>query len=262
MPFVRRSIAASLVATALFTASPARASSPQGAPATAPAPSLSPVRQDLPLLIPIAPGTRVTLEVDARDDDLLGVVKQLLMGLQKSVPTPPKKPVVAQAKPKTAAGKKTAAAKPAAVPVANPAPNEGDDFLAFVRTTRINEVLKEIRHIHVVTVEPSAAEKLSGPGGTEGAVSPPTADVKAAEIAADKMIAFYEEAFRKEGGRRVLWSNRGGTSRILMSGFDLPRRNFALVVQSGPGKYTIFRADGYPNAEAVSRIISAFVPGM
>jgi hypothetical protein len=98
-----------------------------------PARAQTPV-QPLPIAVP--PGAAVQMELDGKDQDLLGMVKSLLTGA---------------ATPKTAAG--TAAPDAAG---ANP-------FLNFLGDGQLTTLLRDIHHLHILSFKP--ADAASVPAG-------------------------------------------------------------------------------------------------
>ena len=197
---------------------------------------------DLPLLIAPPPGGgRVTLEVDARNDDVLGLVKDLLEGLTSESPSVKGKPAPAvTTKPKTAVGaRKSGKPAPAVAPPKSPDENEsGNEFVDMLKQAGITDVLRPISHIHVLVIK----------------MPPPPAQIPANWADSDP-VNFYSTGFRSEGGHLLVWSDQ--KSQLLIMGFDSPRKHFAVVSRSG-STITVVRADGYPDVKKLSKLITMF----
>lgn len=91
---------------------------------------------DLP--IPLPPGATVQFEVDARQEDLLGMAKSLVNGLQKSMEGQP---------------------KPGAALTASPASGEAAFFQQLL-SQDFSKVLKDVNHVHIVGFAAKAGEPL------------------------------------------------------------------------------------------------------
>lgn len=187
-------------------------------PAIMPAAAPSPVSS---LAIPLPPGAKVQMEIDASDDDLLGVVKSLLKGFNGQTLLPPVK------------GKSDA--KP------------GGRFSAMLNDANLADVFKDVTRIHFVLVEmPPVKTALVAPKpGKAGAAKTLLPDPE------PDQTAFYEGTYRAEGGHRIVFSNSEDT-HFLMVSFG-HARGFALVIQS-PGTLAVARADGYPNLEKLTAL--------
>lgn len=171
------------------------------------------------LPIPIPPNAVVQAELDARDDDLLGMVKSLLAGIVSQKTTP-------------AAAEEATRILPAAPSGPEPA------FMRLLSEGQISALLKDIHHLHIVTFS----------------LTPPQADGTASPSL--DLLRFYEETFLAEGGRRIAWSDVA-PARFLMVGFDKPK-GFAAVLHA-PGRGVVVRADGYPNMEVLGGLMKVFV---
>jgi hypothetical protein len=216
---------------------------------TAPPPSPTGVKvgdSSISLLIPELPDAKLTMEVDARDNDLLGVVKKMIADLEKPYAAPmpaTAKPAPAKA-PAKAAPAKGAPAQKAATPSSKvsaaspkalqPVPsNEGSDmFGGFLGQLNLSKLLADVRHLHVMTFRTDAAEEK--------------------QVDA---LKFYESSFSKEGGRRLFWMDED--SRVAVIGFDQPHRHIAVVWQQGK-RVTVVRVDAYPDMTALTQLIKMF----
>lgn len=198
----------SLVAVLLLTCARARAQEPHR-----------------PLPIPIPNGAKVQFEMDAHQEDLLGMIKSFLSGLGGQKPG--------------GAGKPPAGPASSGPGVLNASPATA--FASILSDAQLTELLKDIRQLHVVVfaLPPEGAAKGDAP--------------------AERMdlLTFYEEPFRAEGGRRLLWTDIGPQARALMIGFPQPR-GFALVVQT-PQMVVAVRTDGYLDLKAVGTLAAQFV---
>lgn len=193
-----------------------------------------------PLAIPIPGEAKVRMEMDARDDDLLGMVKSFLKGLnlsamagalqQGEAPSPPG-PVLPPVPP--AVGQPPAAGAPSGgMPGGMPA------MAQALTNVNLADMLKNIHQMHLVVFAPA-----------EGA------DV-------DEIIQFYEKPFAAEGGHRSLWIDADDTKILLMS-FPRPRGGMAAVLCSGGDGDKIaivLRADGYPDLEPVGPMVTMMLP--
>lgn len=226
----------------------AQTASPAAIP-TNPAPVMAPVG-DWALVIPPLPGGKITLEVDARDEDLLGLLKEFVVSMTSNASSAQVAVTTAQpARPAPASGVKKNVNKPApgqkiAPPaVVRPPASNGDatgaqalygsPWATLLAETGISATLKTVRHLHVVTVETPAAA-MTGANAVD-------------------RIAFYEQAWQVEGGRLLVRSGTNAGSRFLLTGFSAPRKGWALVSEGG-NKTTIVRGDGYPNVTALASL--------
>lgn len=184
-----------------------------------------------PLRIPLPEKAQVSVEVDAHQDDLIGVVKSMLKGLN----------IPALMKMMQGLGANTGISFPEVAPNGAPLPppaaggappaTPGAAFSqqATIQTApNFADVLKDIHQLHMVVY-------------------------KAEGWTPDQAIKFYEQPFAEEGGRRVLWINQG-ENRMLMVGFSKPH-GFAIVLPAGE-EITVIRADGYPDLEGVGSFVT------
>jgi len=177
-----------------------------------------------PLPIPVPPNTRLQVELDARDQDLLGSVKTFLRGLNVAAFIA----MMSSAAPGAPVPRLGAPGTPPSGPFGGPGfPGSG-----FGRPANLADILKDIHHLHLLAFESSQTP--------------------------DEMQRFYEEPFLKEGGRRTLLLDLGA-ARLLAIGFDEPR-GFAAVLIAGK-EVVAGRADGYPDLEQIGPILMS-VAGM
>lgn len=181
-----------------------------------------------PLPIPLPEKAVVSVEVDAHQDDLIGVIKSMLRGLNlpalmrmmqgMSGPAGISLPDIApngEAVPGSEAGP-------------NFSPRTGLTGAAVTAAPNFADLLKDIHQMHMVVF-------------------------KAEGFTPDQAIKFYEQPFLEQGGRRALWVNQG-ENRMLMMAFDKPR-GFALVIPTA-ADITVIRADGYPDLEGVGSFVT------
>jgi hypothetical protein len=184
-----------------------------------------------PLRIPLPEKAQVSVEVDAHQDDLIGVVKSMLKGLN----------IPALMKMMQGMGANTGISFPDVAPNGEPLPQPGAPGShpgapgvalapsATVQTApNFADLLKDIHQLHMVVF-------------------------KAEGWTPDQAIKFYEQPFAEEGGRRVLWINHG-ENRMLMVGFSKPH-GFAIVIPAAE-EITVIRADGYPDLEGVGSFVT------
>ena len=191
------------------------------------------------LAIVAPPGARLRFEMDARSEDLLGLVKSFLKGIGET--------------------KGTAAARANAAPPAGPVPpvNPIEEAL---ENGNLADILKDVNHLHFVVWElppppsaptPSTAAKPLTKVAASAA-PPPTPSP------AFDTNAFYEGAFQAEGAHRVLYTD-ADEFKLVMVGFP-DHHGYAFVASdlpaSGGGYIAAARADGYPNMEALTAFIS------
>lgn len=229
---MRRSIVTSSLPSAYVAAlcfAPAHCNSVQAEPV---ARAVQTLAATTALAIPVLPGARVQLELDANEKDLLGMVKSLVKGLEKS---------------NAKAGK------------------SDQILLRLLADKQFSSVLKDIHHLHVVVYDRKEPEsdlsatlnRLSSGGMTLDATTITGSMTEGVRIAppvsvapAPDVFAFYEKPFRAEGGRRVLKADMKST-QVEMFGFQ---PGFALVINS-PSRLIVARADAFPDMEALGRMI-------
>lgn len=171
-------------------------------------------RGELP--IPLPPGATVQIEVDGRDNDLLGMVKDLIGGVQFG--------------PGAAALTGTAATGTAVV-VTRPGPP------ALLSDMQLASLLQNIHHLHLVSFAPPAPSGKTLSGNTRN--SPFDG------------LAFYDKPLQSMGGHRTLFYGNG--PRVALYGFDQTHA-FAAVVDTGGVIYAL-RADGSPDMAVLGKII-------
>lgn len=221
-------------------AHPASAQTPM--PAPVPVYTPAPVYTSAPALsqltIPVPPGGRLRVEMDARSEDILGVLKSFLKGIGET--------------------NETARAVNPARPLK---PNPVADALAG---GDLADILKDVNHVHFVVYEipgakpptlmPHAVFKPVGKKGKTLLAVPPAVVVPAALPAPSfDSNTFYETAFDAEGAHRLLFTD-ADEYKLVMVGFP-DRKGYAYAV-SGGGYVIVSRSDGYPNMEALTAFLS------
>lgn len=214
--------------------------SPVSTPAQTPAPPpvipAAPVPDLAPLLIPSPPGAKLRVEMDARSEDLLGLVKSFLKGIGETGPA-----VIA------ASGPAAAPPNPVAQAIAN-----GD----------LAAMLKDVNHVHFAVYEvagPAPAIVLPTlplkPGVKKSAFAAPVPPPVMSDppVAAFDSNSFYENAFAAEGAHRLLYTD-ADAYKLVMVGF--PNRHGFAFAASGGGYVIVERSDGYPDLEILSAFIS------
>jgi hypothetical protein len=186
---------------------------------------------DQPLVIPVPPNSTVQVEVDLRDDDLLGVFKSLLRGVGQAANSGP-----------TAAGL-TSTAKP----------TSDAQIAAILSNVDLSDVLKDVTHVHFVMFQlPGGAAPALVPA-PDGAKVKPAVATNAPPALPDQ-TAFYETAFATEGGHRIIYANNDPI-HLLMTSFG-HAHGFAFVVQA-PGGLAVLRADGYPDLSKLAALATS-----
>lgn len=222
-----------LIACAFFSVPSAQAQQP--VPPAAETAAVTAVTEPVPLLIPAPPGAKLRVEMDARSEDLLGMVKAFLTGIGETG-TQPKTP-----------------GQPASPP--NP-------IADVLQAGNLAEVLKDVNHVHFVVYElPSSPVDVPAPPmAVPGKLHPKPAALTLAAVptiipALPKFDsnAFYEDAFSHEGAHRILFTD-ADEYKLVMVGFP-DKHGFAFAV-SGGGYVAVSRTDGYPNLEALSSFLS------
>jgi hypothetical protein len=198
--------------TAPTTASPAVAE----VPVAAPAPSV--------LSIALPPQSRLRLDLDARDQELLGVVKSFAAGFDGS----------SLYNLGVGQGNTTAATA---------LPRSGRDWnseavVQLLSDVNFKSLLENIQHMRMVVFET------------------PRSNMSAARATANSVIGFYEDAYiTREGGRRIARMDMDDV-QVLTVGF--PKGGFGLVIQA-PSMGVVVRSDGYPNLQSVGPLAMAML---
>jgi hypothetical protein len=181
------------------------------------------------LSISLPSNARLRLDVDARDEDILGVVKSLLRGLNGSTLKgilPP-----AQANNSDATGKQQAGT----VDIGKVA------ALQLLSDTELHTLLENVNHLRVVVFETPRTSRYSG------------ARRKPQD---SSIISYYENAYlTREGGRRLV---RADFDEVQMFTVGFPNRGFGVVIQS-PGMGIVIRSDGYPDFVGAGPLLSALM---
>ena len=198
--------------------------------AAAPAPPLAsaPLPDDLPITAP--PNSTVQVDMDVRDDDLLGVFKSMLKGVSEG----------GQAA--------VAAQSPSAVPVRSGSyADMGRQVAGMVSRADLGDILKDVTHVRflVYQLKPSAdaAPVRAVTGKKPVSFDPPPAS--------PDLTPQYETAFAAEGGHRILYVNSAPV-HVVMTSFGHAHGS-ALVVQ-GPGTLAVMRVNGYPDLSKLSAL--------
>ena len=230
-----------LTAATLLPVPAARAQQP--APAAVLVPSAS-HPETAALAIPSPPGARLRFEMDARSEDLLGLVKSFLKGIGETKGID--------------AARANAAAPAGPVRPVNP-------IEEALENGNLADILKDVNHLHFVVWElpppPSAPTPTTPAKPLPKTLTKPVAlAVPAATPSVPTLDtnAFYEGAFQAEGAHRVLYTDVD-EFKLVMVGFP-DRHGYAFVASdlpaSGGGYIAAARADGYPNMEALTAFIS------
>ncbi|RYG66312.1 hypothetical protein EON80_15680 [bacterium] len=218
-----------LLASALYiapaSAQTTTAAEPVMAPiAAAPASSL--------LSISLPPNSKLRFDLDARDKELLGVVKSLLEGFNGDGLYNILKPKFERITP---TGEATTASK---------APDDikTTAMVQMLADVDLETMLEDVNHIRVVAFE-----------------TPRAADRAKAMAAAAGTLKYYEDAYiTREGGRRIL---RADFDDMQVLGVSFPKGGFGLVFSGagyyGPGMGVVIRSDGYPNLKSVGPLTTA-----
>lgn len=196
------------------------------------------------LSVPAPPGGRLRVEMDARSEDVLGVLKSFLRGIGETNGT-------------SRAANPSRTTRPS--PVADAL--EGGDLA---------DMLRDVNHIHFVVYEmpgaatptaihvaPKTVIKTTTKKGvktqTVTLVPPPTPTPAPAATPAFDSNTFYESAFAAEGAHRIMFAD-ADDYKLVMVGFP-NRQGYAFAV-SGGGYVAVSRTDGYPNLEALTAFLS------
>ena len=184
-----------------------------------------------PLAIPMPPGSKLRVEMDARSEDVLGMMKSFLKGiretttaLQPGQPVPPRNPVA--------------------------------DLLV---NGNLAEILKDVNHVHFVVYElaPSNSSSPSIFPAPKKAASSVLLNTMPTEVVLPPVSfdsnAYYETAFGAEGAHRIMFAD-ADQYKLVMVGF--PNRKGYAFAASGGGYVAVSRIDGYPNLEVLSAFMS------
>ena len=188
----------------------------------------------VPLVIPAPPGGKLRVEMDARSEDILGVMKSFLKGIGETGERNP----------------------PAAPGQPAPPPNSVADLLA---NGSLADIYKDVNHVHFVVYElpaPAAPPVDMTPLPKKGIKPMPLVTLPPVDLPATPAFdsnAFYESAFDAEGAHRLMFAD-AGDYKLVMVGFP-DRKGYAFAV-SGAGYLAVSRTDGYPNLEVLSAFIS------
>ena len=195
-------------------------------------------RVSLPIALP--PGVKIEFEVDGGQDDVLGMVKAFVGGLEE-------------------ANAPRSGAKPA--------PNSWQQMLG---DKQFSAILKDVRHLHLVVYQlPNTQSSIPTPeigdtsgmtmeGTMEGGVTLARPTQRASQANFDA-IAFHAKPLLAAGGRRNLQANVGNT-RVQMFDFAASPttpgspRGFGLIAQSS-SRIIVARSHGYPDMAALGRLI-------
>ena len=184
------------------------------------------------LSIALPPNARLRFDLDAQDEDVLGMAKSLLRGFNGS-------------------SLKEMLDSTAPVPGSNaaaPAPSGQLAMLRILSDADLGTMLETVHHLRVVAFE-----------------TPNNYNNRKAQIALSKSVFdFYSQAYlSREGGHRVLRADFDDVQvlgvRFGKAGFRdnvFHSAGFALVVQA-PGVGMVFRGDGYPNLESIGPLVTA-----
>lgn len=222
-------LAAALAAGTLFAAIPASAQQAAAPMTTAPPVMTVPLTMGTsPLVIPPPPGGKLRVEMDARSEDLLGMMKSFLKGIGETG-----QPVY------LTSGRAMSPPNPVADAIAN-----GD----------LAAMLKDVNHVHIAVYEVTGPPQVTAvPSGTGLKKSLVTIMLAAPAIPAFDSNSFYESAFAAEGAHRLLYTD-ADAYKLVMVGF--PNRQGFAFAASGGGYVFVERSDGYPDLEVLTAFIS------
>jgi len=174
------------------------------------------------------------VEMDARSEDVLGMMKSFLKGIGETTPvTQPLAP-----------------GQP--VPPRNPVA----DLLV---NGNLAEILKDVNHVHFVVYElaPTTPPAPMGAPAPKKAVKPSPLATMPMEVVAPVPTfdsnTYYENAFGAEGAHRIMFAD-ADQYKLVMVGF--PNRKGYAFAASGAGYVAVSRIDGYPNLEVLSAFMS------
>lgn len=196
--------------------------------AYAPPSAVAPADDTLAIMAP--PNSTVQVDMDVRDDDLLGVFKSMLKGVSE--------------------GGQSVALNGVTPPApARPGhPMEiGPQVAGILSRADLGDILKDVTHVRflVYQLKPSAS---AAPARAVTGKKPLAFDLPPA--AAD-LTSQYETAFAAEGGHRILYVNADPV-HVVMTSFGHAHGS-ALVVQA-PGTLAILRVNGYPDLSKLSAL--------
>ena len=224
-------LAAALAAGTLFAARPALAQQAAPRPMSSPAMTAPANTETAPLVIPPPPGGKLRVEMDARSEDILGMMKSFLKGIGETG-----QPVY------LTSGRAASPSNPVADAIAN-----GD----------LAAMLKDVNHVHVVVYEvagsPQAAAAASGAGLRKSLVTITPAAPATPAVPAFDSNSFYENAFAVEGSHRILYTD-ADAYKLVMVGF--PGKHGFAFAASGGGYVVVERSDGYPDLEVLTAFVS------
>ncbi len=194
----------------------------------------APVATPSILSIPLPPNARLRIDLDAQDEDVLGVAKSLLRGFNGTNLNS-----VVNAWKSSKSG--TSQTQPS-----SPASTSGEELntvaaLSMLSDADLETMLEGVHHLRVVVFE---TPRNNGNQSVSNA-------------SASSVFGYYSQAYlTREGGRRVL---RADFDEVQMLGVGFRDRGFATVFQA-PGFGMVVRADGYPNMESVGPLaLAAFL---
>jgi hypothetical protein len=272
-----------LIATHLLTITPCAHAEPTTNEQTQPAieeQTSAALASPVPsLLIPVLPGARLRVEINASDGDILGVLKSFLEGIDtRSLTAIGAFPAMRLTSASLAPDEANNATE--LMPVSPP------HLLAPLSQGDLKSLLQNIKHLHLVVYEQPMPRMVSSPAFTmtpaaptgksaanPGAGGKPSGSTQAASPqksvpsppqAAVPQVSparFYESAFINEKGKRIVWADFDQI-QLTMLGFS-ETGGFAAVLQ-GPGMVGVLRTDGYPDLHGVGPVMmllaSRFMP--
>jgi len=181
------------------------------------------------LSVPLPPYARLRVDMDARDEDMLGVIKSFFNGFDATGLRELLPPV----------------SSPSNAPGARPGPPVNLDSAAALQLmsdANLSTILENINRIRLVAYEPRRTNanrnweyRRSGKDQKEA-------------------IAFFEQKYiEREGGRRMLKADFDEMQMLMVA---FPNNGFAVVVQSSDFGLVI-RADGYPDFSGLGPLVMA-----
>lgn len=188
------------------------------------------------LSVAMPPNARLRFDLDAQDEDVLGLVKSLLRGFNgQSL-----KGLLDSMNSSTASLNANDGAMPS-TPATGSSTIIDKATIQMLADADLGSLLRDVSHLRVVYFEVPISRRTTSSSGSTPAN-------------ALGVVSFYQQKYiNGEGGRRIARADFD-EAQMLTVGF--PGRGFAVVLQY-PGAGIVVRADGYPNLESVGPIAMA-----
>lgn len=178
------------------------------------------------LSIPLPPNVKFRFDLDARDEDVLGVVKSFTRGFKgKSLKETLRQ--FASRDAKANAANSTGQNAPADV--------EKLAALQLLSDADLETLLNNVKHLRVVAFE-----------------TPWRWGQKRSAKQQQAIVSYYENAYiAREGGRRIM---RADFDDVQMLSVGFPNGGFGVIMQVDGGG-VVLRADGYPDLEGAGPLV-------